>query len=113
MKGRVATENRPGEQMRLSQEGASLESRVGALAGDPLLIFLERFQIVQHHALKLATPVWVGRGLIHFLQCQSDVALENLGLERLRSAEKAVGELFNLSDAELFATEGGDVSPAA
>ena len=71
--------------MRLGMEHPALEALVLALAHDALHVLLENFQVAQQNPLELAASFRIGRNLVHLLQRQRHVALENLLAEGRRA----------------------------
>src|SRR6266849_4178268 len=85
--------------------GQPLVRTLGHEANQQLLCLL---QLRQQHALKLAAPVRIVGQVLELLQRQRQIAFADLLPERLRPAEKAVRQKFDLSGAESLAPQCRD-----
>src|SRR5712671_2550695 len=94
--------------MGLSTVGTTGEPRIYAFGHDSHQDLLGLLQVRQEQALELAAAVGILRKILELLQGQGQVAFADLFPEGLRASEKPVGQLFDLSRAELFATQGRD-----
>src|SRR5438093_11623074 len=100
--GRASAQDPSAQKMALSMKALALQPPILALAHDPLHVLLQDLQIVEQNPLELVAALRIGRHLLHSLQRQGDVALENFLAERLRSPKAAMGQLFNLPHAEVL-----------
>jgi hypothetical protein len=106
--GRAAAEHPAGQQVALHQKGSALQTGILALADHPEHALMSPFQVLQENPLKLAAPVRVRWGGADLLQRKAQVAAEHLRPKGLRASEKALGQTFNLPDAELLAPQCPD-----
>ena len=103
--------------MGLSVKGAARQFGILAFAHDPLHVFTGPFQVTQDDAFELTADFLFARirgrmvqsltELLDMLQRQGEIAFEDFPAERIRSAEKAVGELFDLAHAQVPAADRG------
>ena len=92
--------------MALGMEGPAAQARIRTLAHDPLQVLLEHVQVPEHHPLKLATALRIGRDLFDLLQGHRHIALEDLLPQSERPAEAPVRQLLNVPQAQILAAQG-------
>ena len=86
-------------------KGPAFESRILALAYDPLHVFVAEFQIAEHHPLKLAAPLRILGRFPQAFEGQGQIAVEDLLAQRVRPTKIAMSQLLNFPYAESFAAE--------
>ena len=87
---------------------AGKSAGIGALGHEANQELLGLLQIRDHHAFELAAPVGILRQFLELLQRQGQMPLADLLPQRLRAAEKTVGQLLDLPGAEFLAAQRRD-----
>ena len=94
--------------MGLGAKGTAGEPFVRAFGHEADQDLLSLLQIRQEQALELAASVRVVRQILELLEGQRQMPFTDLLPHRLRTAEKTVRQLLDLSGAEFFTPQGGD-----
>src|SRR6201981_4218316 len=86
-------------------KGSAFESRILALAYDPLHVFVAELQIAEHRPLKLAAPLRILRRFPQAFEGQGQIAVEDLLAQRVRPTKIAMSQLLNFPYAESFSAD--------
>src|SRR3984885_13864447 len=95
-KGRRPAQEAPRQEMGLRVKGPAGQPGVLAFAHDPLHVLLRHLQVAQEHPLELVAGLRAPRRLPHPFQREGQIAPANLLAKRLRPAEVAMSQLFDL-----------------